>query len=116
MSAFAQAMSTDEPPEGVEVTYSDNGFQADFENVTTVYSGNTYSFDGFMDITMEDDNSGSYDMELTASSNSLDGDIVIDLSFSFDSEGNPTINTYTINGVDYSGEAEDALGMMPSIK
>jgi hypothetical protein len=69
-----------------------------------------------MDITMEDDNSGSYDMELTASSNSLDGDIVIDLSFSFDSEGNPTINTYTINGVDYSGEAEDALGMMPSIK
>ena len=102
MAAFTQLMNQDELPNGVTNTVSGNTYTTDFDNATTVYSGDTYAFDGFMSVIIEDDNSGSISMELTASSTSLEGDIVIVFSMSVDSAENFTINTATINGIDYS--------------
>lgn len=110
MEAFMQIMAQLDQSDGVtETDLGDTEKRIDFDNVTTVYKGDTYVFNGFMSATVELDDegeilSGSVSMKLTMSSTSLEGDIVIVLSMDIDSEENPTINTATINGIDYSND------------
>lgn len=105
--AFSELLESEDPIDGMDFSLVGDTIRIDLTDVTTVYDGDTYFFEGFMETTLvldanDDIVSGSIEMNLTASSTSLEEDIVIVLEMNIDAAETVTIITATINGDDYS--------------
>ncbi len=114
LMGFVQLAQMEELPQGVRLGFVWMGVAFYLEDVSTVYEGETYVYNGSIIMHMKSLTKKTYELDITASSDSLGGEITIDLE-TIDDGGDITIEVCDINSMDYIEDAQLMIEMLQSL-